>query len=180
MHKIKPYKQTTYETCLSCCLLQAVDRIKPIQITRRLELKCIIYSLKHRYSMEYIIGNMEFVANKFNARLTQFVESKYYFDYLQTLTKSKNIETKLHKIDLKFIDEMIEYFPIINVDDYHLYYDYHYPHFLTILEKRNNKYRVFDVWDGKEKYLDSKTLSKAISSLRNHLKLSPQMIIVNK
>gem|GEM_PF-6306228 len=37
---LQKYRQTTYETCLAVSLLQAVGRLKPVRITRKLELAC--------------------------------------------------------------------------------------------------------------------------------------------
>ena len=44
---IQKYTQTTYETCLACSLLQAVDKIKSVKITQKKELELINYSMKH-------------------------------------------------------------------------------------------------------------------------------------
>lgn len=82
------------------------------------------------------------------------------------------------KIDLNLVNQFLDKKPILYIDAYYLFKVYHYSHFITVLDKVFNKYKIFDTWDGKEKLIESKTLSKSISSLRNHIKLCPQMIII--
>ena len=80
------------------------------------------------------------------------------------------------------IDRYLEKYPILYLDAYYLFKKSHYPHFVTILGKERKgkelRYRIYDPWDGREKLIKSKILSKSISSLRNYLKMVPEMILV--
>jgi len=89
------------------------------------------------------------------------------------------ITTEQQTIDLRLVDRNVQKNPIIYIDGYQLFDIYHYPHFITILDKNAEGYRIFDTWHGKEQSIDSKTLAKSISSLRNHIRLCPQMIVIN-
>lgn len=72
---IQKYKQTTYETCLACCLLQHVDRVKPLKITQKLELDCFLHSLK--FSREdFVIGHLDFIAKKFDVKIRRLVDNR--------------------------------------------------------------------------------------------------------
>ncbi|RMD67494.1 hypothetical protein D6817_01470 [Candidatus Pacearchaeota archaeon] len=173
---LQKYTQTTYESCLACCLLQAVARVKPLKISKKLELACLLHSLKFS-KHDFVIGHVDFIVKKFNVRVTRIVGSKRLFDHLKR-KRSRNLSTKRKRIDLSLINKFLDKQPIVEMDVYHLYRTYHYPHFITILGKTGNKYKIFDTWDGKEKFVRSKTLANSISSLKNRLKLSPQMIIV--
>jgi hypothetical protein len=58
---IQKYTQTTYETCLACSLLQAVDKIKPIKINRRIELEVINHSFKFSKD-DFVVGHLDYIA----------------------------------------------------------------------------------------------------------------------
>lgn len=174
---IQPYTQTTYETCLACCLFQAVDRIKPIRITDKLELDCINHSMKFSKD-DFVIGHLDFIAKKFNFSIERIVNNKPFYNYIQKIKSSSKIKTRVEKINLSFIDKVLDKQPILYIDSYYLFKVTHYPHFITVLDKIGTKYKIFDTWDGKEKLISGKILSQAISSLRNHLRFCPQVLIV--
>lgn len=174
---IHKYTQSTYETCLACCLLQAVDRINTVKISQKLELECITYSLTYSKD-DFVIGHLEFIAKNYNVAITRMVDYRSFYNYLSKMHSSPNIHNAVQKIDLHVVDQCIDKKPIVYVDAYYLFNVYHYPHFITILRKSGNKYTIFDTWDGKEKVIESQVLAKSISSLRSHIRFSPQLIIV--
>jgi len=57
-----------------------------------------------------------------------------------------------------------------------LYYKVHYPHFIIVTKKLEDKYEIIDPYDGLVKHIEKEKLSKAIISLKNHLWFSPQVI----
>ncbi len=175
---IQKYTQSTYETCLACCLLQAVDKIIPTKITQKIELEVINHSF--RFSKDdFVIGHLDYIAKKFNTNIFRIVDNRPFLNHITKIKTSVKIKNKVRKINLKLIDSVLEENqPIVYIDAYFLFGVYHAPHFITVLEKKNSQYKIFDTWDGKVKMIDSKTLSKAISSLRNHLKFCPQLIII--
>jgi len=174
---MKRYTQTTYESCLACCLLQAVDRVKPIEINQKLELDCVNHSMK--FSKEdFVIGHLDFIAKQYNIPFKRIVDNKQVHNYLKTLKFSKKIKTEVKKIDIKLIDKYIDKQPIIAIDFYYLLkaFPYHYPHFITVLGKKGDKYHIFDTWQGKERYIDREMLAEALYSLRDYILFSPEMI----
>ncbi len=172
---IKSYTQTTYETCLACCLLQATQ----VNFDNKMELAVINHSLKYSKD-DFVAGHLDFIHQKFDKRITRIVDNKYFHNYLKSI-KHPNVDIRVEKIDLKTIDKYIATTPIIlYIDSYILFKVNHYPHFITVLSKKDDEYQIFDTWDGKIKNLKSVLLSKSIQSLRNHLKFCPQIIIIER
>ena len=59
-----PYKQTTYETCLACCLLNASTK----KVNKKLELECINHSMNYSKD-DFVSGHTDFVEKKFNVSI---------------------------------------------------------------------------------------------------------------
>ncbi len=169
---IQEYEQTTFETCLAVNLLNLIG----VKISKKLERKVIDYALD--FSKEnFTIGHLDFIAKEFNVGLDFYVDNKTFFNFMRELKFSNKINLIQKKIDLKLINKLIKISPVIvYVDSYYLWKVSHYPHFIIVIEKSKNGYNIFDPWDGKIKRIDSNVLSKAISGLRNILKICPQLI----
>jgi len=175
---IQKYTQSTYETCLACCLLQAVDKVKSIKITQKLELDCINHSFKFSKD-DFVIGHLDFIAKKYNkVNIKRIVNNKPFYNYIKKIKSSSTINTEIRKINLKLINQLLDKKPILYIDSYYLFKIHHYPHFITMLEKIGTRYKIFDTWDGEVKLIESKIIAKSIFSLRNHLKFCPQILIV--
>jgi hypothetical protein len=175
---IQKYTQTTYETCLAVSLLQAVDKIKPIKINQKIELEVINHSMKFSRD-DFVAGHLDYITNHFNVNIQRIVDNKSFLNYINKIKTSSKIANKVEKVTLQLIDETLKQNqPIVYIDAYTLFGYYHAPHFITVLEKQNNNYKIFDTWDGKTKTISGEKLSNAISSLRNHLKFAPQIITI--
>lgn len=174
---IQKYTQTTYETCLACCLLQAVDRIKPLKISQKLELDCLNHSLMFTRD-DFTIGHLDFIAKKFKVNIRRIVDNKPFLMYVKKLKSSPFITTEVQKIGLKLLNKLIDKKPIIYIDAYYLFGMYHCPHFVTVLDHVGETYKIFDTWSGREILVEGKKLRKSISSIRNSMKLCPQVIII--
>lgn len=111
-------------------------------------------------------------------KIRRIVGNKPFYDYVAQIKILPKIKTDVRKIDLKLIDSLLDKRPIVYIDAYTLFGVYHAPHFVTVLGKIGNKYSIFDTWDGEEKLIDCMALAHGISSLRNHIKLCPQILIV--
>lgn len=146
------YKQTTYETCLACCLLSGAG----IRITKKLELETITHSMKFS-KHDFVGGHLDFM-KIFPVKLRKIIRD----------------------IDLTLVDELIEKRPIVYVDSYCLFGKPHLPHFITVLEKKRNGYVIYDPWDGKKKLLSEKKLSNGISLLKNYIKLKSHIIVIER
>ncbi|HLF55107.1 MAG TPA: hypothetical protein VI612_05305 [Candidatus Nanoarchaeia archaeon] len=140
--------QSTFEGCLAVCLFRLIG----LEVTPKKELACLVHSLK--------LSKWDFV--------------KGHLDYI---SKNSNIKLKRHFCKKSNeIDKILKNSPLIlNIDDYMLRKVIHYPHFILIKKKVEGGYRIFDPWDGKNKFLNSKFLSRAIIELRK-LKFQPQVI----
>lgn len=165
-------KQSTYETCLSCCLLMAMDK----------SAKDEIEIWKHGWKFNYLIGQLNYVAKKYNKNITVYIEYKSYFNYLRK-QKQKGIELINKKIDLKLLYKLLETQKvIIYLDGYYPYKPnsryVHASHFVIALGKKGDFIEVSDPWDGKIKKWSINEVKKGIISLRNHLKYSPVLITI--
>ena len=175
---IQKYTQTTYETCLACCLLQLVNNVKPIKITKKLELDCIVHSLKFSKN-DFVIGHLDFIVKKFKVNILRIVDNIYFYNYIKKIKHSKNINTIVQTIDLNLINNLLKKnYPIIYIDAYYLFKIHHYPHFVTVLKKNKNNYKIFDTWDGKIKLINRITFLESIISLRNRLRFTPQILTI--
>jgi hypothetical protein len=169
--------QLTCEGCSAFCLLKSIEKLKSIKFSKRLELDCLFYSLKFS-KYDFVIGHLDFIVKRFDVNIIRIVDNKKFYNYVKKIKSSSKIKTEVKKINLKLINKFLNKHPILYIDSYYLFKVCHYPHFITILEKIGNKYKIFDPWEGKEKLIKSKVLAKSISSLRNHIKFCPQMIIL--
>ncbi len=127
---------------------------------------------------DFVIGHLDFIAKKFGVNIIRIVDNKPFCDYVEKIKSSFKIKTETRKIVLKLVNQLLDKKPILYVDAYYLFKVHHYPHFITVLGKIGNKYKYMDTWDGKEKLIEGKILSKSISSLRNRIKFCPQILIV--
>ena len=166
---MKILKQSTYETCLACCLLMVVDGKRKDEIE----------IWKHGWEIgQYLIGQLNYVANKYGKSVEAYIENKYYFNQLEN-QKEKKVKLINKKIDTKLLGKLLENGPVI------LYSDrynpdgagyVHAPHFTLALEQKDKSFKIADPFDGKLKEISAKDVRKRIGSLRNHLKYSPVLV----
>jgi len=176
------YKQKHPETCLAKCLMILLEKTRKQKISNKYELELLIFSLK--YERENIArGHLEKVSKDFKININWYADSKIFFDFVKKMNLPKQISLMKGKINLNFIDKLLEKPIILYIDRFplwkkgdDLYYRYHYPHFIIINKKIGGFYIIIDPDDGKIKKIGVKRLSKAIISLRNHLWISPQII----
>ncbi len=163
---MKVIKQSTYETCLSCCLLMMSGR----------DNKDEVEIWKRGWKFNYLIGQLNYVASKYDRQIKAYIENKYYFNQLQK-QKSSGIKLLNKKIDTKLLSKLLEKDKVIlYLDNYYLQGILHAPHFVVAIKQMDNRLEVADPYDGKIKMIPIKVISKAIVSLRNHLKYSLVLI----
>ena len=166
--KMKIIKQSTYETCLACCLLMMVGTIKKDEIE----------IWKHGWKCNYLMGQLNYVADKHNKIFKVYVENEYYFNQLKK-QKNKNIQLVNKKIDIKFLSHLLqEGNAIVYLDNYYQLKFLHTPHFVIASKRIENNIEIVDPYDGVVKNVSAKTIGKAIINLRNHLGYSPVLIIL--
>lgn len=66
--RIKPMKQSTVESCLTCCILMKVNQIKEKRFTKKDEVAGIMYALKHA-SRDFITGHKEWARKKIKVKM---------------------------------------------------------------------------------------------------------------
>lgn len=168
------YRQTTYETCLACSLLLSAGK----KVTREEELKIINYSLKFSRD-SFALGHLDYFSRKYGRKINFYIESKGLANSWKGINRSRGIIIKNEKVTSRLISSLVKISPlIIYIDSFVLHKEVHYPHYLVVLNQKNNKYIVSDPWDGKIKKVNKKILLKGVDMLRNHLLFSPQLIQV--
>lgn len=166
---LKPYKQTTYETCLAACLLMLTGE--------RYNQKDEITIWKKGWEFNYLIGQLNYFSKRYKKYLNVWIENKTYFRNLKEV-KNNRINLLNSKIDTKLIKSLlVNGKVIIYLDNYFLQHITHYPHFvLGIGINKEDKIRIADPYDGKIKLVSMDVIRKGIISLRNHLKFSQVLI----
>jgi hypothetical protein len=101
------YKQTTFETCLACCLLEKAG-IRP---TKHLEMKMIKHSLQFS-RINFVAGHLDFMERAFSK-------------------KFKRLAGK--KVTIRAVDSLIDKKPAVYVDCF-MFRNWHMPHFITVLD----------------------------------------------
>lgn len=165
---MKIIKQSTYETCLSCCLLMMAGK------TRKDEIEI----WKHGWKFNYLIGQLNYIARKYGKRIEAYVENKYYLSQLQK-QKCNSIKLLNKKINTKLLIKLLEKGKVIvYIDCYYLQKVLHAPHFVVAVRQVKDDIEIADPFDGEIKRIPIRVVNRAISSLRNHLKYSPVLITI--
>ena len=166
---IKVIKQSTYETCLPCCLLMVTGK------TREDEVEI----WKHGWKFNYLVGQLNYVAKKYKKEIKAYIENKYYFGQLQ---KQKDVGVHLsnQKIDIDLLSKLLKNGKVIvYLDFYYLQKILHAPHFVVAIREDGDFIEIADSSDGKIKKIKKEVIEKGIGSLRNHLKYSPVFVVVD-
>ena len=168
------YQQTTYESCLACSLLIAAGK-RP---TKGVELKILNHSL--RFSKEsFVVGHMDYISRKYKIKFVLYLENAALLKLWKKIKFDKRILMKRAKVNEKFLSKLLKQGHVVcYIDNFVLHGVVHYPHYVVVMKKFDNKYKIYDPWDGKIKTIDERILLKGISMLRNHLLFSPQLIQV--
>ena len=169
---MQDYKQSTIETCLAVDLLQFVGK----KISQKEELNVLINALKFDRE-NFTLGHLNYITKKYGLYFDLIIDNKKFSNFVSSCNKSRNINISQHKIDLKFLDKRLEVAPLITyIDTYPFWKINHSAHFIIIINKVKNGYKMYDPWDGIVKNVDSKILAKGIINLRNLIKNSPVII----
>lgn len=165
---MKIIKQSTYETCLPCCLLMMTGQGNKDEIE----------IWKHGWKFNYLIGQLNYVADRFSKKIEAYIENKYYFNQLLK-QNNKNVKLVNQKIDSKLLSDLLEKGKVIvYIDCYYLQKILHAPHFVVALRQTESFIEIADPADGKIKMIPTRVISQAIVSLRNHLKYSPVLVTI--
>lgn len=163
---MKILKQSTYESCLACCLLMIIDQDNQDEIE----------IWKHGWNFNYLIGQLNYVSKKYDCKLEVFVENIYYFNQLNR-QKEGGIKLENQEIDAKLLSHILETGKaIVYLDHYYLDGVVHSPHFVVAMSEVEDKIEIADPGDGEIKMVPKDTIIKAINSLRSYMLYSPVLI----
>jgi ABC-type bacteriocin/lantibiotic exporter with double-glycine peptidase domain len=83
------------------------------------------------------------------------------------------------KINLQFIAEVLNKKPLICHIDDHALGDYsHASHFIVLEKATEKSVQIIDPWTGKRKKINKFTLERAITELKNQVKMCPLLFSV--
>jgi hypothetical protein len=162
-------EQTTYETCLACCLLT----LTTAHYTAAEEHACLHHSLQAS-KLDFVGGHISYFPHQ--ETTTRIVEWK------QSWMLEGSWKTKTQRITQPVIDTLVKEGPfILYIDTYCLAKYVHAPHFIIVLAKSSQwTYTILDPWDGKEKVVLAENLLYGVALLRDHLRFTPQIIQVKR
>ena len=133
------------------------------------------------------MGHLDKITKDFGIPVEWIIDSKIFYDFTKRINLNK-VSIKKEYVSLKNINKKLKKgFLITYIDgfylwekDYGLYFKYHFPHFIIILSKTEEKYRIIDPNDGIIKEVNEKVLLRGIKSLKRHLWMSPMIIRFNQ
>lgn len=174
---IKIEKQRSCESCLSVCLMSILDYQKGIKLEKEEEFNILFEGLKFT-RLDFSTGHLVYLAKKFpQLNFEQYIDFNIFYEILIKLDTPKNLNMYSKKINLKFLKQVVKESPvIIYVDMFTLEGIYHYSHFVILKEIDDEKATIFDPWIGEKTVINTKTLIRSISYIRNMLKISPKLI----
>jgi len=170
--EIEDYAQTTFETCLAVCLWQFTgEKIDP-----KKEMEVMDYALQ--FSRDHFsINHLDYFAKKFGLKFELILDNQTFLNYTNQGDFSDKIKLVQNRINQELIDKIISEKPVILYIDSFVFWEItHYPHFIIIMEKIGNNYRIYDPWEGKVTLKPITKIIKAVNSLRDHLLFCPQLI----
>jgi len=172
--KIQDYAQTTFETCLAVCLWQFTGD----EINQEKELEVMDYALKFSRD-HFTVNHLDYFAKNFDLKINLYLDNKFFLDYTKKANFSEKITLIQEKINQKLIDTLISEKPLIlYIDSFVFWKVTHYPHFIIVLEKQGNNYKIYDPWEGKTTLMPIEKILAGVTSLKEHLLFCPQLIKV--
>lgn len=139
----------------------------------------LFYALKFSKT-DFVAGHLDYFEKKLRLKTKRYVHNKILYELVKEHCKT---EMEIKKIDMGFIGKMIEKQPVLIVIDSgplykHLYNMilYHYPHWIVVYGKENDKYKIYEPWEGKEVAVPEKIIKESLKSYLNRLWGAPQLI----
>lgn len=160
------YKQSTYETCLSVCLLLLVGN-RPTQSSE-------LQLWRAGWRFNYLAGQLAKASRQSRCCLVAVVELRRY-----AASVRRTVGPKVRVTSSRITAGVIERTPlpaIIYLDNYYLEGRVHAPHFVLMLRRTRRHFVIADPWDGRVKRISGRTLSRSVCSLRRRLGFSPVLI----
>lgn len=170
---MKPYQQTTAQSCLAVCLLQLYGKTP----SQEEELKLLYKGLFDRKN--YLMGILSSFARRYpDTAVKVYVDNKYYCKELSDQYYTKNIQFVCAKVSKVLIDRIL---PVVIEIDLHTFGTWeHSPHFIVVKSSTKQFYTILDSLPGKKSRIGKKHIEKSIYQLRNIVRFCPIAITVEK
>ena len=167
--------QSTCESCLSVCLM-ALLRLRGRHVRDSEETKILMQGLIFT-KLDYAIGQLIYVANKFAVKIEQYTDFPSFNEQLLRLDMPESVRLLPARNTKRLITRLVaKSRVIIYMDKYDLDGIYHYPHFVLLTKMSKDAAVFFDPWDARMKKMPANMLMKSIRSVRNRLGISPKII----
>lgn len=174
--KIQRYKQSAVESCLAACLLQLRYFYSNKKINHNLERKMLFYAFVYNRE-DFVAGHLDFIYKKFKFKSKRYAGNKILSNWAKKASGCKKI---LHKIDIDFLDSILQEKPLILLIDFFVLRKWcHTPHWIVIYKKEDKDYLVYEPWSGKQIWVKKDIIKKGIKILYTKLWMAPQVIILD-
>lgn len=167
------YKQKTCEGCLPACFLISLGK----KVTLKAELELLIGGFK-RNRESYSAGIISAFAARYKRKTTVLIHNKYYYKKFLRYIKSSCVNIKHKNVDSRLLKELRTPF-ILYLNHRILRKSVHYPHFVVVEKRQNEKFVLIDPWIGRRKRINEAKIMSGVESLKNYLKFCPLVIKLN-
>ncbi|KXK10419.1 MAG: Peptidase C39 family protein [Microgenomates bacterium OLB23] len=169
---MKPYKQTSSQSCLSVCLLTCINQ--DINVEKELEL--LYEGLKT--TDPYSISVVRAFAKKYGKKATVYVDNNYYRKELHEKYASKNISFTYERVDVKLLEKLeVPYIVYLNTNTLLGTWDYS-PHFVVVESVTDKFFNIIEPAAGKRMKVSKKKLFESIAVLKDRVHYCPLAIKV--
>lgn len=169
---MKPYKQTSLQSCLSVCLLLHNKE----DVTRDKELELLYEGLKT--TDPYAVAITRAFVKKYMKHVDIHVDNSYYFRELQGKYEENNLSFFHNKINAAFLESLSSPY-IVYIDTHTLLGTWDYsPHFVIIESMTKEFFTVIESITGKLIKVKKSKLLESISTLRERIHYCPLVIKV--
>ena len=172
---MKPYKQTSSQSCLSVCLLTCIDQ--DINVNNELELLYEGLKTTDPYSVSVIRAFVK----KYGKNVNIYVDNNYYRTELHDKFGTKQISFIYEKITQKFLERLVSppYIVYINTNTLLGTWDYSL-HFVIVESITDKFFSIIEPATGKRMKVSKKKLLESITVLKDRVHYCPLVIKVAK
>ena len=168
---MKPYKQTSSQSCLSVCLLLHNNK----DIAREEELGLLYEAIKT--TDPYAISITRTFVKNYGKLVSIHVDNSYFFRELQSKYEEKNLSFFHSKINAAFLDNLsLPYIVYINTHTLDTW-DYS-PHFVVVESMTKEFFTIIEPATGRLMKIKKSKLIESIATLRERLHYCPLVIKV--
>lgn len=177
--EIKPYQQSLTHSCLVASFLMILEAEKDKTFKKEDEQQLALKGSQRTYPF-YVVGITAEIAKEYKTKIQVFADNKFFTDVLKKSFKDKNIAVSHEKITISLIRKLLAKNRLISHVDIHGLGDYSHASHFVVIEKANGKtFTIIDPWTGKRRNITEMTLEKAISELKNEVKMCPLLFFIN-